>query len=83
MIIFRCPIGCASCLTTLCLTCNSNWELNKKGKCVAVGTDKCSSGEFVDGSQCNACHTDCESCFGETEANCLTCSSPALIQNHK
>ncbi|CAH2087558.1 unnamed protein product [Euphydryas editha] len=79
----KCPVGCASCLTTLCLTCNSNWELNKKGKCVAVGTDKCSSGEFADGGQCTICHSDCESCFGETEANCLTCSSPALIQNHK
>ncbi|XP_047532266.1 furin-like protease 2 isoform X1 [Vanessa atalanta] len=79
----KCPVGCASCLTTLCLTCNSNWELNKKGKCVAVGTDRCSSREFADGSQCTPCHSDCESCFGQTEANCLTCATPALLQNHK
>ncbi|CAH0718190.1 unnamed protein product, partial [Brenthis ino] len=79
----KCPVGCATCLTSFCLTCNSNWELNKKGKCIVVGSDRCATGEFSDGGQCSPCHGDCESCFGENEESCLTCPTPNLLQNHK
>lgn len=83
IITFRCPVGCATCLTSFCLTCNSNWELNKKGKCIVVGSDQCATGEFSDGGQCSPCHSDCESCFGENKESCLTCPTPNLLQNHK
>ncbi|XP_034833385.1 furin-like protease 2 isoform X2 [Maniola hyperantus] len=79
----KCPIGCATCLATLCLSCNSNWGLNKKNKCVVTGSDQCTVREFLDGSICINCHNDCDSCYGQTEANCLTCPSPYLLQNQK
>lgn len=80
---FRCPIGCATCLATLCLSCNSNWGLNKKNKCVVTGSDQCTVREYLDGSICSNCHNDCDSCYGQTEANCLTCPAPYLLQNQK
>lgn len=37
-----CPTGCATCTTNgFCLTCQQNWTLNKKGKCIITGSENC------------------------------------------
>ncbi|KOB78841.1 Endoprotease FURIN, partial [Operophtera brumata] len=79
----RCPVGCATCTTSLCLICEANWELNRKDKCVPVGSDRCSTGEFREGQRCQQCHEECESCYGEDESHCLTCPSPNLLQDYR
>ncbi|XP_038221836.1 furin-like protease 2 [Zerene cesonia] len=78
----KCPVGCTNCLSTFCLSCDTNWALNKKGKCLPVGSDRCTPREFSDGNKCRPCHDACESCYGENEMNCLTCQSPNLLQNY-
>lgn len=39
--------------------------------------------EYYDNGHCHACHSTCETCNGPTEADCLTCPSPLLLQNNK
>lgn len=79
----KCPVGCATCTSGFCLTCEPNWELNKKSKCVPTGSDRCLSGEFTDGHQCKRCNIGCESCYGDEDARCLTCPSPNLLQDYR
>lgn len=79
----RCPVGCTTCTNGFCLSCETNWEMNKKGKCVPVGTDRCHPGEFTDGQKCKRCNMGCESCYGEQDGQCLTCPSPNLLQDYR
>lgn len=39
--------------------------------------------EYYKNGHCHACHSTCETCNGPTEAECLTCASPLLLQNNK
>ncbi|XP_063830138.1 furin-like protease 2 isoform X3 [Ostrinia nubilalis] len=79
----KCPVGCTACTGNLCLACESNWELNRKGKCVPTGSDRCVSGEYIDGQSCKQCHAACETCYGDKMEQCLTCPSPNLLQDYK
>ncbi|XP_047506706.1 furin-like protease 2 [Pieris napi] len=79
----KCPVGCSNCLSSFCLSCDTNWELNKKGKCLPVGNDRCSAGEFSSSNVCQNCNEACDTCYGEEEKNCLTCPAPHLLQNYK
>ncbi|KAJ2949490.1 hypothetical protein O0L34_g15413 [Tuta absoluta] len=79
----KCPIGCETCTSAFCLSCIRNWEINKKGKCLPKGSDRCLAGEFIDNQQqCHRCSGSCESCFGDDERQCLTCQSPNLLQDY-
>lgn len=79
----RCPVGCATCTSAFCLTCEANWEINKKGRCLPAGSDRCSTGEFIDKLGCSRCDDACESCYGEGEGHCLTCPSPNLLEDYR
>ncbi|KAM3965420.1 furin-like protease 2 isoform 1-T2 [Aphomia sociella] len=79
----KCPVGCSTCTSAFCLSCDANWELNKKNKCTPVGSERCITGEFTDGQRCRRCHSACETCYGEDESQCLTCPSPDLLQDYK
>uniref|UniRef100_W4VRF9 furin n=1 Tax=Corethrella appendiculata TaxID=1370023 RepID=W4VRF9_9DIPT len=78
-----CPLGCATCTSSMCLTCKDNWTKNKKGKCIANGNNNCDESEFFENAHCHTCHSTCETCIGATENDCLTCPSNLLLQNQK
>ncbi|KAK6644158.1 Furin-like protease 2 [Polyplax serrata] len=78
-----CPKGCETCSNSLCLSCEKDWSLNKKGKCVPNGSVKCDSSEYYDGSHCRPCHSTCETCISGGEEGCLSCPSSLLLQNGK
>ncbi|XP_066992813.1 furin-like protease 2 [Anabrus simplex] len=77
----KCPNGCATCNSAVCLTCNEGWSLNRKGRCVPEGNIHCDSSEYFEDGHCRPCHSTCETCNGATEDACLTCPSPLLLQN--
>lgn len=79
-----CPRGCATCSSNgFCLTCKDNWTKNKKGKCIANGSDNCDESEYNDNGHCHSCHSTCETCDGPTETNCLTCQPSLLLQSNR
>ncbi|CAG9791010.1 unnamed protein product [Diatraea saccharalis] len=80
----KCSIGCVSCTSAFCITCDTNWELNRKSKCVPVGSEHCISGEYISEQRtCKRCDASCESCFGGEGKDCLTCPSPNLLQDQR
>ncbi|KAG7300344.1 Furin-like protease 2, partial [Plutella xylostella] len=79
----KCGNGCATCTSAFCLTCEPSYELNKKGKCVLIGSEHCAANEFSDTGRCRKCHSNCETCFGETDKQCLTCPSPMLLEDNE
>nr|XP_018904804.1 PREDICTED: furin-like protease 2 [Bemisia tabaci] len=76
----RCSPGCATCNSAGCLTCQSDFELNKKNKCVRAGGLQCKIGNYWNGSDCIKCHGTCETCFGGDEEECLTCHEPTFLE---
>lgn len=79
----KCGTGCLTCTSAFCLTCDVNWERNKKGKCLPSGGEVCNASEFNLEGRCSSCHNTCDSCFGAEEDQCLTCSSPKLLEDNK
>lgn len=77
----KCPVGCVTCNSAVCLACTEGWALNKKGRCVPEGSAHCDSSEFYENGRCRPCHSTCETCDGATETGCLTCQSPLVLQN--
>lgn len=38
----QCATGCETCVSNgICLTCNENWEKNKKDRCIIKGSQNC------------------------------------------
>ena len=70
-----CSPNCATCSGTndSCDTCQnpSNNPFLQGNTCV----DSCSSGYFLQGTECFQCHSSCSSCSGYADNNCLSCSS--------
>ena len=50
---------------------------------------KCPKKYFSDGKDCKACDLNCETCYGPTKNNCLSCTQPEnsddsdIINNNK
>lgn len=39
--------------------------------------------EYYEGGRCKNCHSTCEKCSGPNEWDCLSCSSPLLLQGSR
>lgn len=39
--------------------------------------------EYYENGHCRKCHSECETCRGSKETDCLTCPSSFLLQNNK
>ncbi|XP_030379433.1 furin-like protease 2 isoform X2 [Scaptodrosophila lebanonensis] len=78
-----CLDGCKSCTSNgVCTDCRDNWTLNRKKKCVLVGSERCNESEYFsqNDDQCKLCHSSCETCNGPVETNCLTCHQGRLLE---
>lgn len=42
-----CPVGCVSCNLTVCHSCDQGFTLNKKGRCLKIGSQQCQPGEMA------------------------------------
>nr|XP_049702318.1 furin-like protease 2 [Helicoverpa armigera] len=78
-----CPIGCSICTCAVCSVCQEKWSLTKSGTCLPNGNDKCDTSEYYEGGRCKNCHSTCEKCSGSNEWDCLSCSSPLLLQGSR
>ncbi|KAI5651344.1 subtilase family domain-containing protein [Phthorimaea operculella] len=78
-----CPIGCSICTSTVCSVCQEKWILTKGGNCLPDGNDKCDTNEHYERGRCKKCHSTCEKCSGPNEWDCLSCSSPLLLQGSR
>ncbi|CAD8193538.1 unnamed protein product [Paramecium octaurelia] len=73
-----CPIECNQCLSSTqcieCLTTNNRRLVNEQCVCI--------DGYYpIIGSPiCLICHNFCETCFGPTNSDCLTCKNISMIQ---
>ena len=73
---------------TACQLCSSD-RMYVKGKiCEACPSNAicdgqnivgCSSGMFINGSQCAYCHSSCKTCSGAKENNCTSCDSRTYL----
>ena len=76
-----CDSNCATCSGTSssCDTCNnpSNTPFLQNNTCV----DSCSSGYFLQDTECFQCHSSCASCSGYADNNCLSCASGFNFEN--
>ncbi|KAL4461137.1 hypothetical protein ABPG73_001250 [Tetrahymena malaccensis] len=66
----NCIANCLSCDNgTQCKKCEKNYPKTKGGIC-----GKCENNEFVDSqNECKSCHTDCSSCTGPSQNQCIKC----------
>lgn len=39
-----CPTGCVACNSTVCHACDEGYTLNKKGRCLKIGSQQCQPG---------------------------------------
>ncbi|KIJ63333.1 hypothetical protein HYDPIDRAFT_156112 [Hydnomerulius pinastri MD-312] len=79
-----CQLGCAQCADGSgdCITCKSGFtqDANDRTKCDATpqttssGT-ACPDGSFSNGSSCQACSPECQTCTGSTSNECVICAS--------
>lgn len=78
-----CPRGCAACDGAgTCVACSAGWApLGPRGRCAPEGNNHCDSSEYMEHGHCHPCHSTCESCSGATEAACLSCSAPLLLED--
>ncbi|KAL4494813.1 hypothetical protein ABPG73_004253 [Tetrahymena malaccensis] len=67
----KCDANCNQCTGPgVCQICNQGY-LMQNGICVA----SCSSGYYVDGYNCLACHQGCSNCTGPLQNQCTNCTS--------
>ena len=67
-----CDAACLTCAKSLtnCLVCASPSQVLLNGACL----DECPAKFFSNGTRtCEQCHTNCASCAGTSENDCLTC----------
>ena len=73
-----CDISCSTCigsLSTDCLTCTGNVQLNSTtGACTV-----CSAGEYFSTYACHNCSSECSAC--SSYSFCLACSNPSKFVN--
>jgi len=79
--IFQCGENCKSCNTediNECYSCNDGYGL-KDNKCVSSDTEY--EGYYYDEvlGQYLQCDSSCNTCYGVTEDNCLTCSNSEYV----
>ena len=80
-----CHSTCESCsgpLATECIICRSTHPFYNTVSNLCV-TNCLSEGEYVDGTQCKACHGTCKTCNGSTSTNCLTCPTNKVLRVDK
>lgn len=77
----ECHPGCSECNKTACISCLDDWQINSKGRCAALGSERCDTDQYMDGGICKQCHSTCETCDGPTEHTCLSCASPLILQS--
>ncbi|CAG9325115.1 unnamed protein product [Blepharisma stoltei] len=74
-----CDASCSVCSSNLCSSCTQSHSLPSGTGCV------CYNG-FYDadsstaGINCQACDSDCFSCYGPTSSNCLACADSSRVQ---
>ncbi|KAI6123178.1 growth factor receptor domain-containing protein [Pisolithus croceorrhizus] len=85
-----CQLGCAECAAGSgdCITCQSGFTQNANDRtmCNAVsqttssGTT-CPDGSYSNGSSCEPCATECQTCTGSTSNDCVICASGTYSLN--
>ncbi|KAH7890062.1 growth factor receptor domain-containing protein [Phlebopus sp. FC_14] len=85
-----CQLGCSECAdgTGDCITCKSGFtqDANDRTKCDASqqttsGGTACPDGSFSNGSSCQTCSPECQTCTGSTSNNCVICASGSYAFN--
>ena len=67
-----CPAGCSNCNKGKCdgVSCSgSEFLFMDQQVCCDIGNQK-----YLAGSACSDCHPSCESCYGSSSQECLTCA---------
>ncbi|KAG6332778.1 hypothetical protein ID866_6313 [Astraeus odoratus] len=85
-----CQLGCSECADSSgdCITCKSGFtqDANDRTKCDAVqqttssGTT-CPDGSYSNGTSCEPCAPECQTCTGGTSNNCVICASGTYSLN--
>lgn len=69
-----CDYTCSTCVSsTACTSCGNSTYSNRN---ISNGQCPCLQGYYsqVGNQVCQSCHTDCLSCSGPTDANCILCN---------
>lgn len=74
-----CPAGCETCSSnSVCLTCGPSRPVLSNGACSVV----CQKHQYWDptSSSCLGCNSNCTSCIGPSQTQCVSCESGMLLK---
>ena len=75
---FPCSENCQECDSQKCFTCEKGYYLHQS-ECKVAPT--CQETYFFNGTDCEACHSNCLSCFGKEHNECYECSFKYFLNN--
>ncbi|KAI6037038.1 growth factor receptor domain-containing protein [Pisolithus microcarpus] len=85
-----CQLGCSQCTDGSgdCITCKSGYtqDANDRTMCNAAsqttsGGTTCPNGSYSNGTSCEPCATECQTCTGSTSNDCIICASGTYSLN--
>ena len=77
---FPCPASCLECSNqTTCTKCEAPLKLSYKDSSQCIFCDTTQMKKFIENEICYDCDPNCDSCYGKSDSECLTCKAPRKL----